>query len=92
MRGAGRTMRSVMPVSTVMNGGIGVPGFTSVSKVPEPLPAAVLHRADLGDLVEPGRGPGRLEVEDDERHLGERRGRIVEPARRGGGGEHAAPR
>ena len=39
MPGAGRTIASVMPVSTVMNGGIGTPGFTSVSKVPRRSPA-----------------------------------------------------
>ena len=36
--GAGRTIASVMPVSTVMNGGIGTPGFTSVSNVPRHSP------------------------------------------------------
>ena len=38
MRGAGSTIASVMPVSTVMNGGIGTPGFTSVSNVPRHSP------------------------------------------------------
>ena len=38
MRGAGSTIDSVMPVSTVMNGGIATPGFTSVSKRPRHSP------------------------------------------------------
>ena len=38
MRGAGKTIDSVMPVSTVIIGGIGMPGFTSVSKRPSNSP------------------------------------------------------
>ena len=38
MRGAGSTIDSVMPVSTVIIGGIGTPGFTSDSKRPSSSP------------------------------------------------------
>ena len=38
MRGAGSTIDSVMPVSTVIIGGIGTPGFTSVSNRPSSSP------------------------------------------------------
>ncbi len=38
MRGAGSTMASVMPVRTVIIGGIGTPGFTSVSIRPSNSP------------------------------------------------------
>ena len=38
MRGAGSTIASVMPVSTVIIGGIGTPGFTNVSNVPSSSP------------------------------------------------------
>ncbi len=38
MVGAGTTIAWVMPVSTVMNGGMGTPGFTSVSNVPSRSP------------------------------------------------------
>ena len=38
MRGAGNTIASVMPVSTVIIGGIGTPGFTNVSKRPSSSP------------------------------------------------------
>ena len=80
MRGAGSTIASVMPVSTVMNGGIATPGLTSVSKRPRQLTAAELDRADLGDLAVVGRRARRLEVEDDERDLRQRRAEVVEQA------------
>ena len=38
MRGAGTTIASVMPVSSVIVGGIGTPGFTSVSIRPSSSP------------------------------------------------------
>ena len=38
MRGASTTIALVMPVSTVMNGGIGAPGLTSVWNVPSSSP------------------------------------------------------
>ena len=84
MRGAGSTIASVMPVSTVIIGGIGTPGFTNVSNRPEQLAAAHAQRADLGDRVGGRRTAGRLEVDDDERHVGERRAEIVERLLPGG--------
>ena len=69
MRGAGRTIASVMPVSTVIIGGIGTPGFTSVSNAAEALAAAELDRADLGDRAARRRPARRLEVDHDERDL-----------------------
>ena len=88
-----------------MSGGIGTPGLTSVSKRAEELAAAQLQRADLGDRLGAGRPAGGLEVDDDERDLGERRAEVVErcwrggPAerpesarnRRGGGPDHERP-
>ena len=52
MRGAGRTIASVMPVRTVMNGGIGIARVHEGVERPEALAPAVLDRADLGDRVE----------------------------------------
>ena len=40
--GAGISIDSVMPVSTVMNGGIGTPGLTSVSNRPRHSPPRYL--------------------------------------------------
>ena len=79
IRGAGSTIASVMPVSTVIIGGIGTPGFTSVSKRPSSSPPRMLHRADLGDrVVVPGDVAGGLEVDDHERDLRQRRAEVVE--------------
>ena len=51
IRGAGSTIASVIPVSTVIIGGIGTPGFTNVSKRPSSSPPRMRERADLGDRV-----------------------------------------
>ena len=42
IRGAVRTIESVMPVSTAMNAGIGAPGLTSVCSSPSTWPARTL--------------------------------------------------
>ena len=44
LRGAGTTIAWVMPVSTVISGGMAAPGFTRVWKVPRQLAAAHLAR------------------------------------------------
>ncbi len=67
-----------MPVSSVMNGGNGTPGFTNVSSRPSSSPPRQLQRADLGDAVGRRRPAGGLEVEDDERDLRERGREVVE--------------
>ena len=78
--GAGPTIASVMPVSTVIDLGIEAPGATSVWNVPETFTAAQLDRADLGDRTRLRRGSGGLEVDDAERHLVERATELVERA------------
>ncbi len=42
MRGAGITIACVMPVRTVISGGMGMPGFTSVWNVPRHSPPRIL--------------------------------------------------
>ena len=42
MRGAGITIACVMPVSTVISGGIAMPGFTRVWNVPRHSPPRTL--------------------------------------------------
>ena len=42
MRGAGMTIAWVMPVSTVISGGIAMPGFTRVWNVPRHSPPRTL--------------------------------------------------
>ena len=66
MRGAGSTIASVIPVSTVMNGRDRHAGVHERLELAEALAAAVLHRADLGDRAGRGGAAGRLEVDDDE--------------------------
>ena len=76
--GASATIDSVMPVSRVIWRGIEWPGFTKVRKRAEPLAAAELDRADLGDAAV-GRGAaGGLEVQHAERDLVERGAQVVE--------------
>ena len=77
-RGAPATIVSLMPVSTEMNGGIGTPGVDQRLELAQPLAAADLHRADLGDLAALRRPAGGLEVDDDEGHLVQRRAQLVE--------------
>ena len=69
-------MASVMPVSTVMNGGIGAPGLTSVANSPSCSPPRTLT-APISVIPPPsGAPPGGLQVDHDERGLpqGERGG------------------
>ena len=69
MRGASRTIESVMPVRTEMKAGMGSAGVDEGLELAEQLAAAHLDGADLGDAAL-GRGaPGRLEVHDDERDV-----------------------
>ena len=78
MRGAGSSIASVMPVSTVMNGGIATPGFTSVSNRPSSSPPRYFTAPTSVIAQSFGRRSRRLEVEHHERHLGQRRPEIVE--------------
>ena len=78
-RGAGPTIDAVMPVSSVISGGMARPGFTSVWNVPSTSPAH-LHRAELGDGVALGRRPCGLEVDHAERHVRQWCAEIVEAA------------
>ena len=72
MRGAGSTIDSVMPVSTVIIGGIGTPGFTSVSKRPSSSPPRSFS-APISVIASVfGRAARGLEVEHDERDLRQR--------------------
>ena len=59
------TMASVMPVSSVMLAGIGMPGFTSAENSAARLTGAEPDRADLGDASLVGEPSGRLDVDDD---------------------------
>ena len=49
MRGAAATIIEVMPVSTLMYGGIAQPRVDQGLELAEDLAAADLHRTDLGD-------------------------------------------
>ena len=80
MRGAGITIASVMPVSTVISGGIGRAGVDERLERAEALAAADLDRADLGDAARLRRAAGGLEVDDAERDVEERGAQIVEAA------------
>ena len=77
-RGAGSTIASVMPVSTVIIGGIGTPGFTSVSNVPRHSPPRYFT-APISVIAQRGRRAARgLEVDDHEGDLVERRAEVGE--------------
>ena len=67
--GAGATIASVMPVSTVMNGGIGRAGVDQGGELAHLLAAADLDRADLGDPVAVRRTAGGLQVQHHERDV-----------------------
>ncbi len=70
--GAGISIASVIPVSTVMNGGIGTTGVDQRPELAQLLAAADLDRADLGDPVAVGCAAGGLQVDDHERHVAQR--------------------
>ena len=57
MRGARTTIDSVMPVSTVMVGGIARPGLTRVWKVPSTSPPRTLTAPTSVMVSEPGDPP-----------------------------------
>ncbi len=61
-----------------MNGGIGVPGSTSVWKVPEHFAPTDLHRPDLGYPAIDRRPAGGLQVEHAEGHVVEGRAEVLE--------------
>ena len=54
--GAGATIASLMPVSTVMNGGIGEPGLTSVANSPSSSPPRILT-APISVMPRPSGAP-----------------------------------
>jgi hypothetical protein len=56
MIGAGATIASVMPVRTVMNGGIGPPGLTSVANCPSSSPPRTLT-APISVMPSPSGAP-----------------------------------
>ena len=66
----GATIASVMPVSTVMAGGMAQPGLTERVEGAQALAAPDLDGADLRDGILVGRAAGGLQVHDGERHLG----------------------
>ena len=78
IRGAPATIASVMPVSTAMNGGIDVAGLTSVWNSPSTSPPRTLTAPISVIVAALARAAGRLEVDDDERHLAQRRAELVE--------------
>ena len=80
MRGASATMASVMPVSTWMNAGIGPRGVDQGLELAEHLAAAHLDGADLGDRRVGGAAARGLEVDDDERDIGQCGAQVVEGA------------
>jgi len=55
-------------------------GLDQGLELAEHVAAAHLDRAELGDRGRRGAAPRRLEVDDDERHVGQRRAEIVERA------------
>ena len=69
---------SVMPVSTLMKGGIGTPGSTRVWNSPSTSPPRTFTAPISVIALSSGRPAGRLEVDDDERDLGQRRAELVE--------------
>ena len=80
MRGASATIAVVMPVSDWMNGGIGRCGLTRVWNSPSTSPPRTLT-APISVMARVGRAAaGGLEVDDDERDIGQRRAQVVEGA------------
>ena len=76
--GARSTIDSVMPVSTVIERGMAMPGLTRVWKVPSGSPPRTLT-APISVIAHVRRvAAGGLEVEHAERDLGERRAEVVE--------------
>ena len=82
--GRGMTIASVMPVSTVIDGGIATPGFTRVWNVPRHSPPRSLT-APISVMAQRSTDPpGGLEVDDAERDLRQGRAEVVERALHGG--------
>ena len=71
MAGRPATMASSMPVISVICAGIGDARVDELGERGHLLAVLDAHGADLGDLGEAGRGPGRLEVDDREGDVGE---------------------
>ena len=78
MRGAGSTMAWVMPVSTVISGGMAQPGFTRVWNVPRHSPPRSFTAPISVMPQSVGRAAGGLEVDHAERDVVQRRAQVVE--------------